>query len=53
MLFHQGQALLVIGWLPDIAPCLIQCSPESSAIKTHWTVPIAKVSARTFHCPLE
>ena len=53
MLFHQGQAVLVIGRLPDIAPCLVQRSSERSAIETHWATTIAKVSSRAFRCPLK
>ena len=53
MLFHQGQALLVIGGLPDIAPCLVQSSSESSAIETYWATTIAKVSSRALRCPLK
>ena len=53
MLFHQGQALLVIGGLPDIASCLVQSSSESSAVKTYWATTIAKVSSRALRCPLK
>lgn len=53
MLFHQGQAFFVVGWLPDIASCLVQSPPESPAIESYWSIAIAKVSSRALCRPLK
>ena len=53
MLFHQSQALLVIGWLPDVAPCLVERPSEGSPIESNKGITIAKVSPRAFCCPLQ
>ena len=53
MLFHQRQAFLIIRWLPDIAPSLVERPSEGPAVETNRGITIAQVSPRAFCCPLQ